>query len=112
MKKKKKKKEYTSCLGGGGGGGGGLYRAELDASDAVAQLVQRRRPAHDAHHVGHHQQDAAGHARLGREAHLEEAEPSVSNENGGKEDESKPNEQRHSRGRRTVPRSRTCRRSA
>lgn len=54
--------------------GGCSYRAELDAPDTVAQLVQRGRPAHDAHHVGHHQQDASGHARLGREAHLEKAE--------------------------------------
>lgn len=33
------------------------YRAELDASDAVAQLVKRRRPAHDAHHIGNDQQN-------------------------------------------------------
>lgn len=54
--------------------GGCSYRAELDPPDTVAQLVQRWRPAHDAHHVGHHQQDAASHTRLGWQAHLERAE--------------------------------------
>jgi len=48
----------------------GGHRAELDASDAVAQLVERRRPTHDAHHVGDHQQDPTGDARLGRKTHL------------------------------------------
>lgn len=47
------------------------YRAELNASDTVAQLVQWGRPAHDAHDVGHHQKDAPCHARLGWQAHLE-----------------------------------------
>lgn len=46
------------------------YRAELDASDAVAQLVERRRPAHDAHHVGNNQQNPTGHSRLSRQTHL------------------------------------------
>lgn len=48
------------------------HRAELNASDAVAQLVQGRRPAHDAHHVGHDQQDPAGDARFSRQTDLEQ----------------------------------------
>ena len=50
---------------------GFAYRTELDSTHAVAQLVQRRRPAHDAHHVGHHQQNASCHSRLSRQAHLQ-----------------------------------------
>lgn len=50
----------------------GGYRAELDASDAVAQLVQWGRPAHDAHHVGDHQQNPAGDTGLSRQTDLEQ----------------------------------------
>lgn len=49
---------------------GGVYRAELDAPHAVAQLVERRRPAHDAHHVRNDQQNAAGDTGLSRQPHL------------------------------------------
>ncbi len=42
-----------------------LYRAELDSPDTVAKFVQRRRPAHDAHHIGHNQQNTSRHTRLG-----------------------------------------------
>lgn len=48
------------------------YRAELDASDAVTQLVQRRRPTHDAHDVGNHQQDPACDTRFSRQTDLKQ----------------------------------------
>lgn len=51
----------------------GAYRAELDASDAVAQLVQGRRPAHDTHHIRNDQQDPAGDTRFSRQPDLEES---------------------------------------
>ena len=50
------------------------YRAELDASDAVAQLVERRRPAHDAHHIGNNQQDPPRYSRLGWQTDLQQGE--------------------------------------
>ena len=46
------------------------YVAELDASAAVAALVERRRPHAGAHDVGNHEHDGARHARLGRQPHL------------------------------------------
>ena len=50
------------------------HRAELDASDAVAQLVQRRRPTHDAHHVWNDQQDSSSDAGFSRQTDLKKRE--------------------------------------
>lgn len=50
------------------------YRAELDSSHTVSQFVQRRRPAHDAHHIGNNQQNSSGNSRFSRQTHLEQME--------------------------------------
>ena len=44
--------------------------AELKAAHAVAGRVEWRRPEADAEQPGHDEQHDAGHARLGRQAHL------------------------------------------
>lgn len=52
--------------------GASTYSAELDSSDRVAQLVQRRWPAHNTHHIGHNKQDSPWYAGLSWEAHLKQ----------------------------------------
>lgn len=54
----KRKTNSWSCL------------TEVYSPDAVSNSVQWRRPTHDSHDVGDHQQYCTGHTGLGRQAHL------------------------------------------
>ena len=51
--------------------------AELESPYGVAEVVERRRPEADAHHVGDDEDEGARHARLGRQADVEGELPRV-----------------------------------
>lgn len=46
------------------------YLAEVDASDAIADTVKRRRPAHYSHNIGNYEQHGTRHPRFSRQTHL------------------------------------------